>query len=41
MADLDDLLSELPATSIVVSSLSRISLANKAASLINHIFMQF
>lgn len=41
MADLDDLLSELPATSIVVSSRSRFSLANKAASLINNIFMQF
>lgn len=31
MADLDDLLSELPATSIVVSSVSRISLATKVA----------
>lgn len=40
MADLDDLLSELPATSIVVSSFSRISLANKVAYLINNAFMQ-
>lgn len=31
MADLDDLLSELPATSIVVNSVSRISLATKVA----------
>lgn len=38
MADLDDLLSELPATSIVVSSVSRISLATKVAYLINDIF---
>lgn len=37
MADLDDLLSELPATSIVVNSVSRISLATKVAYLINKI----
>lgn len=37
MADLDDLLSELPATSIVVNSVSRISLATKVAYLINNI----
>lgn len=37
MADLDDLLSELPATSIVVNSVSRISLVTKVAYLINNI----
>lgn len=37
MADLDDLLSELPATSIAVNSVSRISLATKVAYLINNI----